>query len=123
MSADFIVKEFLTDKEAGELVKLVYSKLGLDLRGFINDQRARDRMRLMSLETACQKAREKKGITIKQAAKQIKIQQYLLKGIEGDPGGKLTREALDKYVDLLEIRRWFNIWLKTNQDVYLRLEK
>jgi len=123
MSADFIVKEFLTDKEAGELVKLVYSKLGLDLRGFINDQRARDRMRLMSLETACKKAREKKGITIKQAAKQIKIQQYLLKGIEGDPGGKLTREALDKYVDLLEIRRWFNIWLKTNQDVYLRLEK
>jgi len=112
---------FLTDKQAGEIVNLVYSKLGLNLRGMVNDQWARDKMRLMSLQTKCKKTREEKAITIKQAAEQLKIKQYALKGIEGHPGNGMTQEVLDKYIDFLGIREWFKGWLKVNQDVYDRL--
>ena len=115
-------KGFLTDKQAGELVDLVYSKLGLNLRGFIKDQDARDRMRFMPVEIACKEARQKMGITIKEVAQQIKVQQFRIKSIEGGPGGDVTREALDKYIDFLEIRAWFDTWLKVNRDVYKRLK-
>ena len=115
-------KRFLNDQEAGELVNLVYSKLGLDLRGFINDQGARDLMRTMPVGTACKEAREKMKITIRQAATQMKIQQSRIKGAEGDPGGSVTQEALEKYVDFLGIRGWFDTWLKVNRDVYERIE-
>ena len=115
-------KGFLTDKQAGELVDLVYSKLGLNLRGFINDQDARDRMRFMPVEVACKEARQKMGIEIKQVAQQIKVQQFRIKRIEGGPGGDVTREALDKYIDFLGIRAWFDTWLRVNRDVYKRLK-
>jgi hypothetical protein len=62
------------------------------------------------------------GITIKQAAEKIKVQQFRIKGIEGDYGGVVTREALDKYINLLGIRNWFDTWVKVNRDVYERLE-
>jgi hypothetical protein len=114
-------KGFLTDKQAGELVDLVHSKLGLNLHGFINDQAARDRMRIMSLEAECKKAREGMGITIKEAAQRIKVPQFRIKSIEGGPGGDITREALDKYIEFLGIRAWFDTWLKANGDVYKRL--
>jgi hypothetical protein len=79
-------------------------------------------MRFMMVKNACKEAREKMGITIKQAAEQIKVQQFRLKGAEGDPGGHVTREALDKYIDFLGIRPWFIAWLKVNRDVYERLK-
>jgi hypothetical protein len=122
MTLKLDTKGFLTDKQAGELVDLVYSKLGLNLRGFINDQDARDRMRLMSLEAECKKAREGMGITIKEAAQQIKVQQFCIKSIEGGPGRDVTREALDKYIDFLGIRAWFDTWIQANRDVYKRLK-
>jgi len=122
MAFKYDSKVFLTEKEAGKLVDLVYETLGLNLRGFINNQDARDLMRFMPVKTTCKEARERMGITIKQAAQQIKVQQYRLKGVEGDSGGTVTREALDKYIDFLGIRNWFDTWLKVNRDVYERLE-
>ena len=121
MAFKYDSKHFLTEKEAAKLVDLVHETLGLNLRGFINDQNARDLIRFMPVKTVCKESREKMGITIKQAAEKIKVQQFRIKGIEGDYG-EVTREALDKYINFLGIRNWFDTWLKVNRDVYERLE-
>ena len=114
---------FLTEEEAGEVTKRIYDALGLNVARMLGDYGAQDLIRTMPIKKACQDAREKMGITIKEVSLRLKIPQYYLKGAEGVTGGVLESGVLVQYVEFLGIKDYFDKWLESNRDVFERMEQ
>jgi len=78
--------------------------------------------RLRSLRAKCTEAREKKGLTIKDVAQQLKVPQYGIKDIEG--AGRIDGDGADmlrRYVELLGIGRWVKRWVAANEELAAKL--
>jgi ribosome-binding protein aMBF1 (putative translation factor) len=78
--------------------------------------------RLSSLRAKCTETREKKGLSIKDVAQQLKVPQYRIKDIEG--AGRIdagNAEVLRRYVELLGIRRWVKRWVAANGELAMKL--
>lgn len=79
--------EFLNDREAGLVAERIKKALGSDferaLDKFLGPEGAKDLIRFLAVSRRCQKAREEKGLAIKEAASFLKVPQYHLRGIEG----------------------------------------
>lgn|SRR3989338_7694945 len=117
-------KRFISDKEASQLVSLMNAAFGFKhITSLIGRQRSKDSIRFRPVEVSCREARERMGLTIKQAARQMKVQQYRLHGAEGDISGEINLEVLERYIDFLGLREWFDMWVASNPDVYKRIEK
>jgi len=69
MAFKYDSKRFLTEKEAANLVDLVHETLGLNLRGFINDQNARDLVRFMPVKSVCKNPGKKWGLQLNKPQK------------------------------------------------------
>jgi len=82
-----------------------------------------DMIRFQIVSEMCQKEREKKNLTFKQSALDLKVPQYKLKYIESSSVKHINANILESYIDYLGLRRWFNTWKKNNLDVYKRLSK
>ena len=115
-------RRFISDKEAAHLVKLINAAFGFKISGMVGIQRSKDMMRFRPVEVACKEAREKMGLTVKQVADQMKVQQYRLTAVE-ENRAEIRVDILERYIDLLGLRDWFSGWVASNQDVYQRIEK
>lgn len=118
-------KEFLNDQEVSLVAERIKKALGPDFERLFNKilgpEGARDLIRFLSISRRCMKAREEKGLTVKEAASLLKVPQYCLKGIEGTRGISIHASTLDRYIDFLGLRDWFEEWKADNPDVYQRL--
>lgn len=119
--------EFLNDREAGLVAERIKRALGPDFErafdNFLGPDGARDLIRFLPVSRRCMKAREEKGLTIKEAASSLKLPQYHLRGIEGTRGLTIRVATLNRYIDFLGLRPWFEAWKADNPDVYERLAK
>lgn len=118
-------QKVLTDKEAGFIVDTIKEKRGLVLLELIERSgsviRWKDLLRFMPASERCRKMREEKGLSIKKTAASLKVPQYTLKAIEGGRCVAVRRDIVDRYIDFLGLREWFNQWIEENRDVYDRL--
>jgi len=78
-------------------------------------------VRLMSLVSKCTEAREKLGLSIKEAAQQLKAPQRNIKNIEAGMVREGECEVLRRYIALLGIERWVKKWITANEDLAERL--
>lgn len=80
-------------------------------------------VRSQPLFYTCKAAREKKGLTVKQAAAILKVPQYRIKAIEGDSGcSSIRADILERYIEFLELSVFYGRWKKANKDIFARWE-
>jgi hypothetical protein len=118
-------KEFFNDQEVSFVAERIKKALGPEFERvfdkFLGPEGAKDLIRILPVSQRCRKAREEKGLTIKEAASMLKVPQYRLRGIEGTRGISVHTPTLDRYIDFLGLRSWFEDWKVINPDVYQRL--
>lgn len=117
-------KRFISKKEADLVLDKVAAAFGPVVADFINrngDCRT-DMIRFMPVAHRCKEARERKALSIQEVASLLKVPQYRIKAIEGSRMTEVNPDTLEKYIDLLGIRRWFNEWAKSNADVHQRIQ-
>ena len=95
---------------------------GFKISGMVGRQRSKDTIRFRPVEVACKEAREKMGLTVKQAAEQMKVPQYRLQAVE-ENRSEIRVDILERYIEFLGLREWFSTWVANNLDVYQRIEK
>jgi ribosome-binding protein aMBF1 (putative translation factor) len=116
-------REFIDDKTAEKFIKVIDSALDNKITRILDRQFLKDVIRFRPVGERCQKAREKKGLTIKEISAQIKIPQYRLRAVEDSHLRYIQPDVLEQYIDFLQIRRWFDLWARRNKDVYKRLKE
>jgi Helix-turn-helix domain len=78
-------------------------------------------IRLFSLAKRCSSARERKGLTIADVAKELKVPQYRLKAIESCRAAELEPNVLERYIRFLGLNRWYSQWVSANEGTPFRL--
>jgi cytoskeletal protein RodZ len=77
---------------------------------------------MMALTAKCRETREKRGLSIKDVAAQLRVPQYRIKAIEGHPSREFKPQYLRSYVEFLGSRRWVRRWIAANAELGKRLE-
>ena len=73
-------------------------------------------LRFLPVAKRCAAARERRGETIAEVAKELKVPQYRLKDIESGQLTAVDSAVLEQYISFLGLRRWFSRWANANQD-------
>lgn len=119
-------KQFFSDRVAGLITEGIMALLGPGFAESINRfgglERQKDLIRFMPVAERCKEAREGKSLSVKETASLLKVPQYCIKAIEDSRVTEIKPDVLEKNVDFLGLRKWFNQWIKNNRDVYHRLE-
>ncbi len=84
---------------------------------FITAESIEKTVRWSPLRVRCEREREKSGLSLKDAAKQLKIPQYRLKAIENGELRSFDPEMARKYFRFLGIERWVARWRKANREL------
>lgn len=93
----------------GENVSLAVEAYGLDVEVML---------RFMPVAERCRIARVRKHLSLKDAARVLRVPQYRLKDIEENRVGKVNQAVLILYIELLEIKQWFSRWKAQNSSLY-----
>jgi hypothetical protein len=93
----------------GESVTLAVEAYGLDLEAIL---------RFMPVAESCRTARARKDLSLKDAARALRVPQYRLKDIEGNRVGLVDQAVLILYIELLDIKWWFSRWKAQNISLY-----
>ena len=115
-------KQFIDEELAGYIVEEIGRGIPELKKGFAKHKhRAKDMIRFQPISEMCRHEREKKARTIKDVSGDLGIPQYRIKYVEEVSVENIHPDILEKYVDYLGFRKWFNSWKKCNMDVYERL--
>src|SRR5207249_8100038 len=105
-------REFPTDAEVEELARGVIENFppgaAQVLAGYGIDPR--NGIRFHPVATRCRAARERRGLTIKSAARELRIPQYRLRDVENGRTNRVEPDVLARYLALLDLGRWFVRW-------------
>src|SRR5438876_6803795 len=116
-------REFPTDAEVEELARRVIENFppgaAQVLTGYGIDPR--DGIRFHPVATRCREARERRGLTIKSAAHELRIPQYRLRDVENGQTNRIEPEVLARYLALLDLGRWFARWKAYNPELAAKL--
>ena len=114
--------KFISDKLAGSLVKEI-EKAVPEIRDGVGRYKylAKDMIRFQPIAEMCRHIREDNKIRIKGASKELGISQYKLKYIEEASVHNISHNHLERYVDYLGFRAYFDSWKRCSKDVYDRL--
>src|SRR5438876_1436574 len=116
-------REFPTDAEVEELARRVIENFppgaAQVLAGYGIDPR--DGIRFHPVATRCREARERRGLTIKSAAHELRIPQYRLRDVENGQTNRIEPEVLARYLALLDLGRWFARWKAYNPELTAKL--
>ena len=78
-------------------------------------------VRSQPLFHACRAAREKKGLTVKDAAALLNVPQYRIKAFEGEESrSSIKVDILERYIHFLGLGAFYKKWEKANKDIYAR---
>ena len=115
-------KQFIDEQLAGYIVNEIGKGIPELKKGFAKHKHmAKDMIRFQPISEMCRHEREKKELAIKDVSRELGIPQYRLKYVEEASVDNIYPDILEKYVDYLGFRDWFNSWKKCNTDVYGRL--
>jgi hypothetical protein len=81
-----------------------------------------DVVRLLPLTRRCVQAREKMGLTIKDAAKRLRVPQYRLHDIESGLASQWRLAILSDYLEILGLTEFYAQWSQANPEFAKRLE-
>ena len=79
------------------------------------------KVRLLALQVKCRNAREKTGLSLKQAAARLRVPQYRLRAIEHGVVREIDADILRAYVRLLAVGPWFRRWSAANANLAARM--
>jgi hypothetical protein len=79
-------------------------------------------VRLAPLSKACEARREEMSLSLKDAARAVRVPQYRLRAIERGSLGELEPPVLRAYVEFLGMKAWYRRWKKANPTLAHRLE-
>ncbi|MCK4412987.1 MAG: helix-turn-helix domain-containing protein [Candidatus Eisenbacteria sp.] len=112
----------LTDSQVRTLAKqlrgfLAQSFPGIDSSGHDPETS----IRMMALSAKCKEAREKRALSIKDVAAQLRVPQYRIKAIEKPSMRELKPDYLKAFVEFLGLKRWVRRWVAANAELAERL--
>ena len=93
----------------GESVTVAVEAYGLDVEAIL---------RFMPVAERCRIARARKDLSLKNAARALRVPQYRLKDIEENRVGAVDQAVLVLYVELLDMKQWFSRWKAQNSSLY-----
>jgi hypothetical protein len=96
----------------GESVTLAVEAYGLDVEAIL---------RFMPVAERCRIARARKDLSLKDAARALRVPQYRLKDIEENRVGAVDQAVLVRYIELLDIKQWFSRWRAQHSSLFERL--
>lgn len=96
----------------GENVTLAADAYGIDLEAIL---------RFMPVAEKCRIARLRKDMSLKDAARALRVPQYRLKDIEGGRVRFIDQAVLIRYIEFLDLKRWFGRWKAQNRSLYENL--
>lgn len=103
---------FLADgvrQVVGENVTLAAAAYGVDLEAIL---------RFMPVAEKCRIARARKEVSVKDAARALRVPQYRLKDIEGNRVSVVDQTVLIMYIEFLDLKQWFRRWKTQNRSLY-----
>lgn len=109
----------LNKRQAGIVVKKMKEILGPEIVEMINASGLNpSRMiRFQYIASLCKNTREERGLSLKEASKQLKIPAYRLNAIEGSNIHQVVPDFFDKYIEFLGLSDEFEKWQQDNQDI------
>lgn len=110
----------LDSKQADQWVKIVKRQAGKEFSDLVEafDFNLNFLVRLISLSNLAIKARQEKGLSIKEIAKQLKRPQYRIRCIEDRQYQTIRAIDLEDYFQLLGLESDLQNWLQKNPDIY-----
>lgn len=116
-------RKILTDDEVRAFAKATKGLLGPEIMTASNkyDLNIEDSLRYMSLAARLESARTERGLTLKDAAEELKTPKYRLEDVEKGHLMSIKPDLLLQYVDYLGLKTWFNKWKKANPELLKRL--
>jgi hypothetical protein len=79
--------------------------------------RVEDVVRWSSLKTRCERARDERGVSVKDAALALRVSQYRLKAAESGTLSELQPEVARRYFRFLGIEAWVRRWCRANPEL------
>jgi len=117
------MREFPTDAEVEEFARRVVEAFSPGLAEMLSSHGIdpRDGIRFQPVASRCREARERRGLTIKDAAREARLPQYRLKDIENAQTSRIEPRALARYLALLQLDRWFSRWKAHTPELAARM--
>lgn len=116
-------RKILTDDEVRAFAKATKTVLGPEIMATSENHHLsiEDSLRYMSLAARLEDARTESGLTLKEAAKELKVPKYRLEDVEKGNLRSLNPALLLHYIDHLGLKSWFSKWQKANLGLAERL--
>lgn len=116
-------RKILTEDEVRAFAKATKDLLGPEIMARSNKYHpsVEDGPRYMSLAARLEDARTERGLTLKDAAKELGAPRYRLEDVEKGHLRELNPALLSMYVDVLGLKSWFRKWKKANPELSERL--
>ena len=82
----------------------------------------RDHVRYHPVGASCREARERGGLTVRDAARHLRAPQYRLRAVENSSFAEIEPEILKQYVGFLKLDSWLARWARANPELARRLD-
>lgn len=116
-------RKILSDEEVHALAKAAKELLGPEIMAISKSHSLgmEDSLRYMSLAARLEDARAERGLTLKDAAKELGAPKYRLEDVEKGSLKSLQPGLLLQYVEYLGLKAWLGKWEKANPALADRL--
>jgi hypothetical protein len=113
----------LNDPEVGQLAAVLRTLMGERVMELADAYGVdvESTLRFGAVAEKCRKAREERGLSLKDAATTLKVPQYRLKAIEASHVQGIDAVVLKLYVEFLGLERWLGQWARHNRALHARL--
>ena len=81
----------------------------------------RDHLRFHPVGASCTEARERRGLTVRDVARHLRVPQYRLRAVESSLFPEIEPEVLKQYVGFLKLDSWLARWARANPGLARRL--
>jgi Plasmid pRiA4b ORF-3-like protein len=107
-------------------VKYLAGEMNRVLQGIVPPDSLRptlteDLVRWSAVKTMCERKRAERGLSTKDAARQLKIPHYRVQAVEKGPVPEFRLECAVRYFRLLGVETWIARWARANGDLGRRL--
>jgi len=78
-------------------------------------EQVRETVGFLPVAKRCSAVRERKGLTVSDVARELKVPQYRLKAIESCSVAQVNLDVLHAYIKFLGLSGWYNTWARSNK--------